>query len=89
MFFHIFFCNSLNVNRSELTFRIKLIKCLLQLSNPVPRIRHPEWLHKKMLEKNDVLKQRRINELFSAKPRQNPQQVSKRFFSINVFVTLY
>ncbi|RZF46596.1 hypothetical protein LSTR_LSTR002928 [Laodelphax striatellus] len=39
------------------------------LSNPVPRVRHPDWLHKKMLEKNDTLKQRKINELFAAKPK--------------------
>ncbi|XP_039283003.1 DNA polymerase epsilon catalytic subunit 1 [Nilaparvata lugens] len=39
------------------------------LSNPVPRVRHPDWLHKKMLEKNDTLKQRKINELFVAKPK--------------------
>ncbi|XP_075222044.1 DNA polymerase epsilon catalytic subunit 1 [Lycorma delicatula] len=38
------------------------------LTNPVPRIRHPDWLHKKMLEKTDTLKQRRINELFCVKP---------------------
>ncbi|XP_014281923.1 DNA polymerase epsilon catalytic subunit 1 [Halyomorpha halys] len=40
------------------------------LSNPVPRVRHPEWLHKKMLEKTDVLKQRKINELFTVLPRK-------------------
>ncbi|XP_046401826.1 DNA polymerase epsilon catalytic subunit 1 [Ischnura elegans] len=38
------------------------------LPNPVPRIRHPDWLHKKMVEKNDTLKQRRINELFTKAP---------------------
>ncbi|CAB0010464.1 unnamed protein product [Nesidiocoris tenuis] len=39
------------------------------LSNPVPRVRHPDWLHKKMLEKTDVLKQRKISELFSKAPK--------------------
>jgi DNA polymerase epsilon subunit 1 len=40
------------------------------ISNPVPRVQHPDWLHKKMLEKNDAFKQRRINEMFkiTAKP---------------------
>ncbi|XP_014243351.1 DNA polymerase epsilon catalytic subunit A [Cimex lectularius] len=38
------------------------------LSNPVPRVRHPEWLHKKMLGKTDTLKQRKINELFVKLP---------------------
>ncbi|XP_045460209.1 DNA polymerase epsilon catalytic subunit 1 [Harmonia axyridis] len=39
--------------------------------NPVPRVRHPDWLHKKMLEKNDNFKQRRINEIFSVAPKSN------------------
>lgn len=37
--------------------------------NPVPRVRHPDWLHKKMLEKNDTFKQRRITDMFSACPK--------------------
>lgn len=35
------------------------------MANPVPRVRHPDWLHKKMLEKNDNFKQRRINDMFA------------------------
>jgi DNA polymerase epsilon subunit 1 len=37
------------------------------IPNPVPRIRHPDWLHKKILEKNDTLKQRKISEMFFTK----------------------
>jgi len=50
---------------------------LYQVSNPVPRIAHPEWLHKKLLEKNDVYKQKRINEMFSVvlKPQQQQPEV--------------
>lgn len=51
--------------------KIITIPAALQgVSNPVPRVQHPDWLHKKMLEKNDVFKQRRINEMFksTAKP---------------------
>jgi DNA polymerase epsilon subunit 1 len=51
--------------------KIITIPAALQgVSNPVPRVQHPDWLHKKMLEKNDVFKQRRINEMFktSMKP---------------------
>eukprot|EP00061_Rhincodon_typus_P016335 g44504.t1 len=36
-----------------------------QVKNPVPRVRHPDWLHKKLLEKNDVYKQKKISELFT------------------------
>jgi len=48
-----------------------------QVSNPVPRIAHPDWLHKKLLEKNDVYKQKRINEMFSIVPKQQQQQQVK------------
>ncbi|XP_026280416.1 DNA polymerase epsilon catalytic subunit 1 [Frankliniella occidentalis] len=44
------------------------------VANPVPRVRHPDWLHKKMMEKNDTLKQRRITELFSVKPKEKSQE---------------
>ncbi|KAF5305758.1 hypothetical protein FQR65_LT07654 [Abscondita terminalis] len=41
------------------------------VTNPVPRVRHPDWLHKRILEKNDVFKQRRINDMFAACPKTN------------------
>lgn len=41
----------------------------MQVSNPVPRVRHPDWLHKRLREKSDTCKQRRINEMFSACPK--------------------
>nr|CAD7428081.1 unnamed protein product [Timema monikensis] len=49
------------------------------LANPVPRVQHPDWLHKKMLEKNDTLKQKRINEMFTIikKKIQQPQHDSE------------
>lgn len=50
--------------------KIITIPAALQgLNNPVPRVQHPEWLHKKMLEKNDTLKQRRISEMFTVKEK--------------------
>ncbi|XP_073410903.1 DNA polymerase epsilon catalytic subunit A [Dendrobates tinctorius] len=45
---------------------ITIPAALQQVKNPVPRVRHPDWLHKKLLEKNDVYKQKRINELFTS-----------------------
>lgn len=30
----------------------------------MPRVKHPDWLHKKLLEKNDIYKQKKISELF-------------------------
>ncbi|KAJ9597154.1 hypothetical protein L9F63_026955, partial [Diploptera punctata] len=53
------------------------------LSNPVPRVRHPDWLHKKMLEKNDTLKQRKISDMFVARPVQpRPQTDSNQQMEI-------
>lgn len=58
--------------------KIITIPAALQgVSNPVPRIQHPDWLHKKMLEKNDTLKQRRINEMFITKPKPVVEHVEE------------
>uniref|UniRef100_A0A1A8EVY7 DNA polymerase epsilon catalytic subunit n=1 Tax=Nothobranchius korthausae TaxID=1143690 RepID=A0A1A8EVY7_9TELE len=35
---------------------ITIPAALQQVKNPVPRVRHPDWLHKKLLEKNDIYK---------------------------------
>lgn len=40
----------------------------VKISNPVPRVTHPDWLHKRLLEKTDVCKQQRINEMFAPAP---------------------
>ncbi|KAK2153411.1 hypothetical protein LSH36_298g04118 [Paralvinella palmiformis] len=62
--------------------KIITIPAALQgVANPVPRIPHPDWLHKKMLEKNDVYKQKRINEMFVPKPKPEQQQESEELFS--------
>ena len=51
--------------------KIITIPAALQgIPNPVPRIQHPEWLHKKIMEKNDTLKQRKISELFTSAPKK-------------------
>lgn len=39
-----------------------------QISNPVPRVKHPDWLHKKLLMKADPLKQRKITTMFQVAP---------------------
>lgn len=55
--------------------KIITIPAALQgLNNPVPRVSHPDWLHKKLLEKNDVFKQKRINELFEVAPKSRVLQ---------------
>lgn len=52
---------------------ITIPAALQQVKNPVPRVKHPDWLHKKLLEKNDVYKQKKISELFI---REGRRQVS-------------
>jgi DNA polymerase epsilon subunit 1 len=37
--------------------------------NPVPRVVHPDWLHKRLAERNSTMRQRKINELFTSAPR--------------------
>ncbi|CAI9589194.1 unnamed protein product, partial [Staurois parvus] len=49
---------------------ITIPAALQQVKNPVPRVRHPDWLHKKLLEKNDIYKQKRINELFTVEGKK-------------------
>ncbi|XP_043195220.1 DNA polymerase epsilon catalytic subunit A-like [Amphibalanus amphitrite] len=54
--------------------KIITIPAALQgVPNPVPRVQHPDWLHKRMIEKNDTLKQRKISDMFRAGPAL-PQQ---------------
>lgn len=56
--------------------KIITIPAALQgVSNPVPRVQHPDWLHKKMLEKNDVFKQRRINEMFNVSAKSIQSEI--------------
>ncbi|XP_060894086.1 DNA polymerase epsilon catalytic subunit A [Labrus mixtus] len=49
---------------------ITIPAALQQVKNPVPRVRHPDWLHKKLLEKNDIYKQKKISELFTSEGKR-------------------
>ncbi|XP_035661114.1 DNA polymerase epsilon catalytic subunit A-like [Branchiostoma floridae] len=53
---------------------ITIPAALQQVKNPVPRVAHPDWLHKKLLEKNDVFKQQRISEMFAPLPKKRVQE---------------
>ncbi|XP_070548417.1 DNA polymerase epsilon catalytic subunit A-like isoform X2 [Ptychodera flava] len=55
---------------------ITIPAALQQVSNPVPRVAHPDWLHKKLVEKNDVFKQKKISEMFAPcnKPQRFPDE---------------
>ncbi|KAA0716868.1 DNA polymerase epsilon catalytic subunit A [Triplophysa tibetana] len=53
---------------------ITIPAALQQVKNPVPRVRHPDWLHKKLLEKNDIYKQKKISELFTSEGKRQVAQ---------------
>lgn len=47
------------------------------MANPVPRVKHPDWLHRKMLMKADPLKQRKITTMFQALPINAQEHLSE------------
>jgi hypothetical protein len=38
----------------------------VQVPNPVPRVKHPDWLQKRLVERKDPLKQQKISQIFGA-----------------------
>ncbi|VDO97023.1 unnamed protein product [Soboliphyme baturini] len=49
--------------------KIITIPAALQgVPNPVPRVGHPDWLHKRLLQKNDSQKQKKISDMFKRLP---------------------
>ncbi|PRD31688.1 UNVERIFIED_CONTAM: Pole [Trichonephila clavipes] len=55
---------------------ITIPAALQQVPNPVPRVAHPDWLHKRLLEKNDSLKQKKITEIFFQKEKNSPEETN-------------
>lgn len=50
----------------------------MKVANPVPRVKHPDWLHRKMLMKADPLKQRKITTMFQAMPINEHERLSEQ-----------
>ncbi|XP_074301915.1 DNA polymerase epsilon catalytic subunit A-like [Silene latifolia] len=46
---------------------ITIPAAMQKVTNPVPRVVHPDWLHKKVREKEDKFRQKNIKDLFSSK----------------------
>ncbi|VDM17454.1 unnamed protein product [Hydatigera taeniaeformis] len=44
---------------------ITIPAALQQVANPVPRVAHPDWLHKRLHEKADACRQLKLTELFT------------------------
>lgn len=55
---------------SELESRI------CQVANPVPRVVHPDWLHKKVKENDDKFRQRKLVDIFNRKQRDDAVTLS-------------
>ena len=57
--------------------KIITIPAALQgLTNPVPRVAHPDWLQKRLIEKLDYNKQKRISEIFMPSINGNDSGIS-------------
>ncbi|KMT05520.1 hypothetical protein BVRB_7g176430 [Beta vulgaris subsp. vulgaris] len=46
---------------------ITIPAAMQKVANPVPRVAHPDWLHKKVREKEDKFRQKKIKDIFSSK----------------------
>ncbi|XP_015623163.1 DNA polymerase epsilon catalytic subunit A [Oryza sativa Japonica Group] len=44
---------------------ITIPAAMQKISNPVPRVLHPDWLHKKVREKDDRFRQRKLRDMFN------------------------
>ena len=51
---------------------ITIPAALQDVPNPVPRVRHPDWLHARLLTAQDTFKQKKMTEMFAAKPKPDP-----------------
>ncbi|WOK95843.1 DNA polymerase epsilon catalytic subunit A-like [Canna indica] len=45
---------------------ITIPAAMQKVSNPVPRVLHPDWLHKKVSEKEDRFRQRKLRDIFNS-----------------------
>ncbi|EOA39472.1 hypothetical protein CARUB_v10008067mg [Capsella rubella] len=45
---------------------ITIPAAMQKVANPVPRVNHPDWLHKKVREKEDKFRQRKLVDMFSS-----------------------
>ena len=53
---------------------ITIPAAMQHVANPVPRIRHPDWLYKKVRERDDRFQQLRLDTMFAAQHEAKAQQ---------------
>ncbi|XP_078434598.1 DNA polymerase epsilon catalytic subunit A-like isoform X2 [Wolffia australiana] len=52
---------------------ITIPAAMQKVSNPVPRVIHPDWLHKKVREKDDRFRQKKLHDMFGSLQRGGKQ----------------
>eukprot|EP01018_Ginkgo_biloba_P017404 Gb_06608 [translate_table: standard] len=52
---------------------ITIPAAMQKVANPVPRVAHPDWLYKKVREKDDKYRQRNIRDMFGSKNKDDDQ----------------
>ena len=57
---------------------ITIPAALQKVENPVPRIKHPDWLQSTVRRLNDPMKQQNITSMFSAKPKRASSSRNER-----------
>ncbi|CAH9070869.1 unnamed protein product [Cuscuta europaea] len=55
---------------------ITIPAAMQKVSNPVPRVAHPDWLHKKVREKEDRFRQKKLNDIFSSTNNDNTSKMN-------------
>ncbi|CAI9778339.1 unnamed protein product [Fraxinus pennsylvanica] len=50
---------------------ITIPAAMQKVANPVPRVVHPDWLHKRVREKEDKFRQRKLVDIFSVEKRDD------------------
>jgi len=50
---------------------ITIPAAMQRVANPVPRVKHPDWLHRKVAEKEDTHKQTKLDSLFAKQAEKN------------------
>ncbi|KAH6814720.1 DNA polymerase epsilon catalytic subunit [Perilla frutescens var. frutescens] len=56
---------------------ITIPAAMQKVANPVPRVVHPDWLHKKVKEKDDKFRQRKLVDIFNRKQRDDSVRLSE------------
>lgn len=52
---------------------ITIPAAMQKVDNPVPRVKHPDWLSKRVTAKEDAVKQRRITDMFGRRSKEDEE----------------